>query len=154
MLKVGNTVKIRQWDDMANEYGIKDNRIESKKFIILPSMKEHCGQTMTIKSVFYDETFLCEGNKGLWHKEMIECFIKEKEYQPKHAKEMVNHPSHYNKGIETIDYIESWGMNFNAGNVVKYVTRSPYKGKELEDLKKARFYLDREIARVEKENEN
>lgn len=71
------------------------------------------------------------------------------EYQPKHMKENVDHPVHYNKGIETIDYIESWEMNFNRGNIIKYVTRSPYKGKELEDLKKARFYLDREIAKLE-----
>jgi hypothetical protein len=76
------------------------------------------------------------------------------EYQPKHTKEMVNHPSHYNKGIETIDYIESWEMNFNTGNVIKYVTRAPYKGNELEDLKKARFYLDREIKKLEANNEN
>ena len=34
------------------------------------------------------------------------------------AKEKVNHPSHYNVGIETIDYIESWSMNFNIGNVI------------------------------------
>lgn len=71
------------------------------------------------------------------------------QYKPKHAKESVEHPTHYNKGIETIDYIESWEMNFNRGNIIKYVTRSPYKGKELEDLKKARFYLEREIKKLE-----
>ena len=42
-------------------------------------------------------------------------------------KEMVDHPSHYNQGIETIEYIESWSMNFNTGNVIKYVTRAGYK---------------------------
>jgi hypothetical protein len=61
----------------------------------------------------------------------------------------VNSPSHYNKGIETIDYIESWNMGFNDGNVVKYVTRAKYKGKELEDLKKCLWYIEREIKRVE-----
>ena len=64
-------------------------------------------------------------------------------------KEMVNHPSHYNKGIETIDYIDSWEMNFNTGNVIKYVTRAGYKNNQLEDLKKAMWYLQREIDRVE-----
>ena len=64
-------------------------------------------------------------------------------------KEMINHPSHYNQGIETIDYIESWGMNFNTGNVIKYVTRAGYKNDQLEDLKKAMWYLDREIQRLE-----
>ena len=57
----------------------------------------------------------------------------------------VNHPSHYNKGIETIDYIESWNMDFNIGNVIKYVTRAGYKDNKLEDLEKAQWYLQREI---------
>ena len=64
-------------------------------------------------------------------------------------KEMVDHPSHYNQGIETIEYIESWSMNFNTGNVIKYVTRAGHKNDRLEDLKKARWYLDREIAKEE-----
>lgn len=63
--------------------------------------------------------------------------------------DIVNHPSHYNKGIEVIDFIESWDMTFNIGNIVKYVTRAKYKGNMLQDLKKAKFYLDREIERLE-----
>ena len=63
-------------------------------------------------------------------------------------KEMVDHPSHYNQGIETIEYIESWSMNFNTGNVIKYVTRAGYNGNQLEDLKKAMWYLQREIDRL------
>ena len=68
-------------------------------------------------------------------------------------KEMVNHPSHYNKGIETIEYIESWSMNFNTGNVIKYVTRAGYKNNQLEDMKKAMWYLQREIDRLENKGE-
>ena len=64
-------------------------------------------------------------------------------------KEMINHPSHYNQGIETIEYIESWSMNFNTGNVIKYVTRAGYKNDQLEDLKKAMWYLQREIDKIE-----
>ena len=64
-------------------------------------------------------------------------------------KEMINHPSHYNMGIETIEYIESGSMNFNTGNVIKYVTRAGYKNNQLEDLKKAMWYLQREIDRIE-----
>ena len=60
----------------------------------------------------------------------------------------VNHPSHYNKGIETIDYIESWEMNFNIGNVIKYTTRAGYKDNKLEDLEKAKWYLEREIGKA------
>lgn len=71
-------------------------------------------------------------------------------YDNSKEKEMVNHPSHYTQGIEAIDYIESHKMNFNIGNVIKYVTRAKHKGTELEDLKKASWYLNREIERLEK----
>ena len=63
----------------------------------------------------------------------------------------VSHPSHYNQGIEAIDVIESWGLNFSLGNVIKYTLRAPYKGKEIEDLEKAKWYLEREIIRLKKE---
>jgi len=61
----------------------------------------------------------------------------------------VSHPAHYNKGkIEVITVIEDWDLNFNSGNVLKYLARAPYKGKHLEDLEKAREYLTFEIERV------
>lgn len=60
--------------------------------------------------------------------------------------DMVNHPQHSSvNGIDPIDYIESHNFNFNLGNVIKYVSHAPYKGTELEDLKKAKWYLEREI---------
>lgn len=60
----------------------------------------------------------------------------------------VNHPSHYNKGkIEAIEIIEDWDLNFNLGNVIKYVLRAPYKGEAIEDLEKAHWYLSRELNR-------
>ena len=66
-------------------------------------------------------------------------------------KDNVNSPTHYTTGgIETIDYIEAKSLNYNLGNVVKYVSRSDYKGKKLEDLKKARWYLCREINNLSK----
>lgn len=68
------------------------------------------------------------------------------------AEDSVNHPSHYNQGtIETIDCIENAVAGYSAieavsaGNVVKYVSRAPFKGSKLEDLKKARWYLNRLI---------
>ena len=62
--------------------------------------------------------------------------------------DVVNHPDHYKVGgIETIDFIEAKKLNYHLGNVVKYITRADHKGKRLEDLKKARWYLDREIER-------
>lgn len=62
--------------------------------------------------------------------------------------DLINHPKHYTKGIETTDYIESWGMSFVEGNIIKYVTRYKYKH-GVEDLKKAEFYLKRLIRRCE-----
>lgn len=74
-----------------------------------------------------------------------DCF-KPKEEKADDEIDMVNHPQHYSAhGIEPIDYIESHDLNFNLGNVIKYVSRAPYKGTELEDLKKAKWYLEREI---------
>jgi hypothetical protein len=58
----------------------------------------------------------------------------------------VNHPAHYTTGgIETIDFIEAKHLNYNLGNVVKYITRADHKGKRVEDLQKAKWYLEREI---------
>ena len=65
----------------------------------------------------------------------------------------VNHPVHYTdhpSGIECIQITEH--MNFNLGNAIKYVWRAGLKGKRLEDLKKAVWYINREIARLEKQN--
>ncbi|MCY0941892.1 DUF3310 domain-containing protein [Streptomyces antarcticus] len=68
----------------------------------------------------------------------------------------VDHPSHYTwlpDGLEVIDLTEH--LNFSRGNAVKYLCRAGHKGAatELEDLKKARWYIDREIRRISKEQE-
>ncbi len=64
---------------------------------------------------------------------------------------LVNSPTHYNTGnIEVIEAIEDWKLGFHEGNVVKYVARAMYKGTELQDLKKAEWYLKRRIAQLEK----
>lgn len=63
----------------------------------------------------------------------------------------VDHPKHYNQGIEPIDIIESWDLNFSLGNAIKYILRAPYKNNELEDLEKAKWYLEREIKRLKGE---
>ena len=65
----------------------------------------------------------------------------------------VNHPPHYNahpSGVECIDVVEH--MNFNLGNAVKYVWRAGLKptSSDVEDLQKARWYIDREIQRLTK----
>lgn len=78
--------------------------------------------------------------------------------------DIVNHPEHYTSGgVETIDFIEAKELGFNLGNVVKYVSRCGHKkskgmtadAKALQDLKKAMWYLEREISlREAKQNEN
>lgn len=69
------------------------------------------------------------------------------------ANDPINHPSHYTahpSGIECITVTEH--MTFNAGNAIKYLWRAGLKGSvpAVEDLKKARWYIDREIERVER----
>lgn len=63
----------------------------------------------------------------------------------------IDHPKHYRPGpFEAINVIEAWGFGFNLGNCLKYLARHTLKGSPLEDLKKARWYLDREIQSMEK----
>ena len=67
------------------------------------------------------------------------------------SKDPVNHPDHYTNhpsGVECITVTEH--MNFNLGNAVKYIWRADLKNDALEDLKKAEFYIKREIARRSK----
>ena len=72
-------------------------------------------------------------------------------------KEMVNHPDHYggkNSVYEVVKVCEAWSLDKDAYlfNVVKYVARAGKKNpeKEIEDLKKAMFYLQRKITNLEK----
>lgn len=65
----------------------------------------------------------------------------------------VNHPKHYTthpSGVECIQITEH--MGFNLGNAVKYIWRADLKGKQVEDLKKAVWYINREIQRVSNES--
>ena len=75
--------------------------------------------------------------------------------------DMVNHPAHYTAGnVECIDALESMSMGYHdtvqaalAWQVLKYIWRSPLKGKQLEDLQKAQFYLNRLIEKVKYEDQ-
>lgn len=72
----------------------------------------------------------------------------------------VNHPRHYqaNNGMEVIDIIEAFTAELkgveatDTGNVIKYILRWPHKN-GVEDLKKARWYIDHLINHIEKEND-
>ena len=66
--------------------------------------------------------------------------------------ESVNHPPHYggsDNPYEAIKVIEAWSLGFHLGNAVKYIARAGKKGAAIEDLKKARWYIDRLIERME-----
>lgn len=67
----------------------------------------------------------------------------------------VDHPSHYggaDNPYEAIKVVEAWKLGFNLGNTVKYISRAGKKDSDafLQDLKKARWYLDREISNMER----
>jgi len=68
-------------------------------------------------------------------------------------KDLVNNPEHYTKGIETIHYIKSWDMSYEQGNVIKYVSRynlkHQHKEQQIQDLKKALWYLEDMIKDLE-----
>jgi hypothetical protein len=70
--------------------------------------------------------------------------------------EKVNHPSHYGGDTvyETIKVIHAWGLGFSLGNAVKYISRAGKKARgipaTIEDLRKAAWYINHEIERLEK----
>jgi len=64
----------------------------------------------------------------------------------------INHPSHYTDGkIEVIDYIEDKKFNYHLGNAIKYISRAGKKDDYVQDLEKAKWYINREIERYQKE---
>ena len=123
---------------------------------------EGCGATFTHKK---------EKAQGRWPKYCPECLPKYSKVPKKKEvdvtldnmvaktleepevkvveEDVINHPSHYTRGkIEVIDFIEDQQLPYHLGNVIKYIARAGYKGDKLEDLKKARWYLDRYINEV------
>lgn len=67
--------------------------------------------------------------------------------------DLINHPSHYggDTPYEAIKVIEAWRLGFCLGNALKYIARSAYKGHELEDLLKAKWYIERHIDKLKQE---
>ena len=67
--------------------------------------------------------------------------------------DMINHPSHYTDGkIEVIEFIEDKNLNYHKGNAIKYICRAGKKDpqKEIEDLQKAIWYINREIRNIKR----
>lgn len=104
------------------------------------------------RKIFFDKNSIKERYK------VLEELMKEKKSneQPKKY-ESVEHPQHYggkDNPYEAIKVIEAWGLDFNLGNTVKYISRCGKKpGQDmLQDLKKAQWYLEREIDNINKNN--
>lgn len=77
-------------------------------------------------------------------------YIAVDESYVKSEPDKVNHPAHYQTqdGLEAIDVIEAFDLGFHLGNAFKYIARAPKKQRYIQDLEKARWYIDREIERV------
>ena len=75
-----------------------------------------------------------------------ESCLMESAPKEKNTDSNVNHPSHYTQGqYEVIDVIEDWNLGFNLSNALKYIARANHKGQKEEDLKKAVWYIQREL---------
>lgn len=84
-----------------------------------------------------------------------ELLEKIKDIQPddKSQDNQIDHPYHYQSGgMEVIEVIEAFKLGFPLGNVIKYILRAPFKGNGLQDLQKAKWYLDYEIKKIIQEN--
>lgn len=106
----------------------------------MPRMK-HCSACTTPSMC--DRSKVCQIN----NKELQE--VSKQKYP-----EAVNHPPHYggaDNPYEVIKVLYAWGLDksFNLGNAVKYIARHGKKLDAIEDLKKARWYLDEHIKRLE-----
>lgn len=144
-------VRIKTLEELKNTEGVEykhGHYVEGNASYSFGSdMIVYCGECIEIElnsEGFYEtstsliiEPWMCSE----WDIKSIGC-------EP--SKETVNHPNHYNTGeYEVIDVIEDWDLNFNLGNAIKYIARCNHKGNKEEDLKKAVFYINREIGKGE-----
>ena len=94
-----------------------------------------------------------QSNWKQWQKDLPNQFLN---MDNSKKDDPVNHPSHYTDGkIEVIDFIEDKKLGFHLGNAVKYISRAGKKdpGKEIEDLEKAVWYVNRRIEQLRKQQE-
>lgn len=142
MMRVGDFVGIRtNGQDFLGDQSMF-NGMAGEVIEVCGKFKPVYTVRITIEDLFSDrELFLVEGSSANSYKPAKKTSTQD---------DVISHPSHYTQGIECMDYIESHKLNYARGNVIKYVTRAGLKdaSKEVEDLEKARWYLDREIERV------
>lgn len=148
--KVGDIVRFKTWEELAKEFGVEggdrikfpDNSYITHTQYITETPKGNSKITKIVSDRIYLDDWE-EADKAYYITKTI----------PRPESDPVNRPAHYvDGGIETIDFIEAKGLNFARGNAVKYISRAGKKNpdKEIEDLKKAAWYINHEIERLEK----
>lgn len=139
MLAAGNSVTVNLYPDPDHrEYTVKDMGFTSPRRVHVDSASHPHPAVDTKRIADYI-------NGGFHYKGAATDVNVGSEY------DIISRPSHYAEGRkhEPIDVIEDWGLGMHLGNATKYISRAGRKGDELEDLKKARWYIDRRISMVE-----
>lgn len=151
MAKKSNAAKIREY--IAAHPGVKSGEVAAKfgaklayVYVLRSQMKKMVDKTTPTGRTFkWVDVVTANKKNEEWKTTAV--VSSDTSFPAPSAPDMVNHPSHYKVGgIETIDFIEAKGLNYHLGNVVKYITRADHKGDRLENLQKAKWYLEREIA--------
>ena len=128
--------------EIAQAVGVPINSVYQIAYKVRKQMRE--GMAKVRMTALSPKLAASKATKGM---KVIATYTSNKSIKS----DMVNHPPHYKAGgIETIDFIEAKNLGYNLGNVVKYVSRADLKGNKVEDLQKARWYLDRAIANLSK----
>ena len=109
-------------------------------------MKEHNGCSNCKYSYLTDTELPCVVCKGTAVSSTLDF------YEPRSSSDLVHHPVHYcYSEYEPKDVIRAWGLNFNLGSAVKYIARAGRKDDILQELNKARQFIEFEIEAIEKE---
>ena len=159
MKKVSKTTKVLRYvkqnplakaKEVALAVGVPVNTVY--QVVHLARKKLSNGQVVSVLAPNAQASLALFGDKEIQRASKIETFFATSNKSIRDIKaDPVNHPPHYKVGgIETIDFIEAKSLSYNLGNVVKYITRADHKGNKLEDLKKAQWYLNREVQTMEK----
>ena len=145
--------KIAMQESKAN-VSAKCRDIMSKPYV--KSCSYNCKTKIYTVTLVDDSRYEFEDSVGWYRPGGGICSAVYEPWQSLNKKEnIIGHPNHYCEGrkYEPKDVIRDWGLNFNLGNAVKYISRNGRKdgNSALQDLKKARQYLDFEIEYLEKE---
>lgn len=142
MIEVGDFVTIcTNGNDFLGDKSMFDGMV-GEVLEINGAIKPVYKVRVIIESLFSDRELFCQKKGNADNDEL------------KKQDDVIEHPAHYTQGkIEVIDFIEDQKLNYHLGNCVKYICRCfmKHKDKPSEDLKKARWYLNREIKELEKD---